>query len=49
MWAFAWRNLITRPSRTALAVVGLTVPVLAFLGLFSLSRGIRDLMGSTLG
>jgi putative ABC transport system permease protein len=49
MWAFAWQNLITRPLRTALAVVGLTIPVLAFLGLFSISQGIRDLMGSTLG
>jgi putative ABC transport system permease protein len=49
MWLFAWQNLVTRPSRTALAVVGLTIPVLAFLGLFSLSQGIRDLMGSTLG
>ena len=49
MWAFAWQNLITRPSRTALAVVGLTIPILAFLGLFSISRGIRDLVGGTLG
>jgi putative ABC transport system permease protein len=49
MWSFAWQNLITRPTRTALAVVGLTIPVLAFLGLFSLSGGIRHLMGSTLG
>jgi hypothetical protein len=32
MWSFAWQNLITRPSRTALAVVGLTIPILAFLG-----------------
>ncbi|WP_435020006.1 ABC transporter permease [Tundrisphaera sp. TA3] len=40
---------MTRPMRTGLAVVGLTIPVLAFLGLFSLSRGVRDLMGSTLG
>jgi putative ABC transport system permease protein len=48
MWAFAWQNLITRPSRTALAVLGLTIPVLAFLGLFSLSGGIRHLMGDTL-
>jgi putative ABC transport system permease protein len=49
MWAFAWRNLVTRPTRTALAVVGLTIPVLAFLGLFSISNGIRALMGNTLG
>ncbi|WP_406696335.1 ABC transporter permease [Singulisphaera sp. Ch08] len=49
MWKFAWKNLISRPTRTALAVVGLTIPVLAYLGLFSVSRGIRDLMGDTLG
>jgi putative ABC transport system permease protein len=48
MWPFAWQNLITRPLRTTLAIVGLTIPLLAFLGLFSLSRGIRDLMGSSL-
>ena len=49
MWSFAWRNLVTRPTRTGLAVVGLTIPVLALLGLFSISGGIRHLMGSTLG
>jgi putative ABC transport system permease protein len=48
MWPFAWKNLVTRPTRTALAVLGLTIPVLAFLGLFSLSGGIRHLMGDTL-
>jgi len=48
MWGFAWQNLITRPSRTALAVDGLTIPILAFLGLFSISRGIRDLVGGTI-
>ncbi len=48
MWSFAWQNLITRPTRTALAVLGLTIPILAFIGLFSLSGGIRHLMGDTL-
>lgn len=48
MWRFAWQNLVTRPSRTGLAVVGLTIPILAFLGLLSISRGIRDLVGGTL-
>src|SRR5881628_582152 len=48
MWSFAWKNLVTRPTRTALAVLGLTIPVLAFLGLFSLTGGIRHLMGDTL-
>src|SRR5438874_5785828 len=49
MLGFAWQNLITRPTRTTLAVLGLTIPVMAFLGLFSLSGGIRNLMGTTLG
>ena len=48
MWIFAWRNLLTRPSRSLLAVVGLSIPILGVLGLFSLSRGIRNLFGNTL-
>src|SRR4051812_10274789 len=48
MWTFAWQNLVTRPTRTALAVLGLTIPLMAFLGLFSLTGGIRHLMGDTL-
>jgi putative ABC transport system permease protein len=48
MWRFAWQNLITRPTRTLLAVVGLTIPIVAILGLFSLTHGIRTLMGTTL-
>src|SRR6516225_1178143 len=48
MWLFACQNLITRPTRTLLAVVGLTIPILAILGLFSLTHGIRTLMGNTL-
>jgi putative ABC transport system permease protein len=48
MWQFAWRNLVTRPTRTVLAVFGLTIPIIAILGLFSLTHGIRTLMGNTL-
>ncbi len=48
MWRFAWQNLITRPTRTLLAVLGLTIPIIAILGLFSLTNGIRTLMGNTL-
>ena len=48
MWRFAWQNLITRPTRTMLAVLGLTIPIIAILGLFSLTNGIRTLMGNTL-
>ena len=47
MWRFAWQNLATRPTRTLLAVVGLTIPILAILGLFSLTKGIRALMGDS--
>jgi len=48
MWRFAWQSLVTRPTRTSLAVLGLTIPILAILGLFSLTQGIRSLMGDTL-
>jgi putative ABC transport system permease protein len=48
MLRFAWQNLATRFLRTLLAVVGLTIPIVAILGLFSLTNGIRSLMGDTL-
>src|SRR4051812_49908486 len=48
MWTFAWRNLLTLPLRTALALVGLSIPILGVLGLFSLSGGLRNLVGDTL-
>lgn len=43
MWRFAFQNLFTRPVRTSLAIVGLTSPIVAILGLFSLTHGIRSL------
>lgn len=48
MWTFAWRNLLTRPLRTALALVGLSVPILGVLGLFSVTGGLRTLVDDTL-
>ena len=48
MGQFAWMNLLTRPLRTFLALVGLSVPILGVLGLFSVSDGLRNLVGSTL-
>ncbi len=48
MGKFAWMNLLTRPLRTVLALVGLSVPILGVLGLFSVSDGLRNLVGSTL-
>lgn len=48
MGKFAWRNLLTRPLRTTLALIGLSIPILGVLGLFSLSNGLRDMVGNTL-
>src|SRR6187200_1751076 len=48
MGVFAWRNLLTRPLRTILALVGLSIPILGVMGLFSVSNGLRDLVGDTL-
>jgi len=48
MWRFAWRNLLTRPLRTMLGLVGLAMPIVGFIGLFSISYGMRNLVGSTL-
>lgn len=39
---------MTRPLRTALALIGLSVPILGVMGLFSLSGGLRNLVGDTL-
>ncbi|MGE3819781.1 MAG: ABC transporter permease, partial [Isosphaeraceae bacterium] len=48
MGRFAWRNLLTRPARTFLALIGLSIPVLGVMGLFSLSGGLRNMVGDTL-
>jgi putative ABC transport system permease protein len=48
MGRFAWRNLLTRPVRTALALTGLSIPILGVMGLFSLSGGLRNMVGDTL-
>src|SRR3954452_16006192 len=48
MGRFAWRNLRTRPLRTALALIGLSIPILGVLGLFSISQGLRNMVGETL-
>src|SRR5260370_32261967 len=48
MGNFAWRNLLTRPIRTVLALIGLSIPILGVLGLCGHSKGVRDLVGNTL-
>lgn len=49
MWRFAWKNLLTRPLRTSLALVGLSIPILGVLGLYSVSGGLKNLVDDTLG
>jgi putative ABC transport system permease protein len=48
MGRFAWRNLLTRPVRTALALIGLSIPILGLMGVFSVSGGLRNLVGDSL-
>src|SRR5947199_7528135 len=48
MGIFAWRNLLTRPLRTILALVGLSIPILGVMGLFSVSGGLRNMVNDTL-
>jgi putative ABC transport system permease protein len=48
LWIFAFRNLASRPLRTILALIGLSIPVLGVVGMFSLSAGIRNLLDDTL-
>lgn len=48
MWKFAWKNLLTRPMRTSLAIVGLSVAILGIVGLFSASASMEELVHSSL-
>ena len=47
MFAFAIRNLTSRPARTALATLGLAVAIAGMVGLFSIREGIQNLVGQT--
>ena len=40
MWKFAVRNLLSRPARSALSLLGLTVAIAGMVGLFSVAKGI---------
>ena len=42
MWKFALRNLFSRPARSALSLLGLTVAVAGMVGLFSVARGLEQ-------
>jgi putative ABC transport system permease protein len=47
MLRFAFRNLLSRPVRSLLALLGLTVAIAGMVGLFSIATGIDDTVGQT--
>lgn len=47
MIRFAWRNLVNRPVRTVLSVLGLSVAIAGMVGLFAISGGIDHLVTKT--
>ncbi len=47
MFRFAWRNLVNRPVRTLLSVLGLSVAIAGMVGLFAISEGIQLLVTRT--
>ncbi len=48
MFSFALKNILSRPMRTALAVIGMTVAILGMVGLFSIAEGLDQVVGNTL-
>ncbi len=49
MLRFAVRNLLSRPLRSILALLGLTVAIMGMVGLFSVKAGIDHMVGQTFG
>ncbi|MDZ4688621.1 MAG: ABC transporter permease, partial [Planctomycetaceae bacterium] len=49
MFRFACRNLCSRPVRSALALLGLTVAIVGMVGLFSVAAGIQATVDKTFG
>ncbi|MBR9802956.1 ABC transporter permease [bacterium] len=48
MFRFALQNILSRPVRTALAVLGMTVAILGMVSLFSIAEGLDQVVGNTL-
>ncbi len=48
MFFFALRNVLSRPVRTALAVLGMTVAIMGMVSLFSIAEGLNQVIGNTL-
>lgn len=49
MYRFAAQNLLSRPVRSFLALLGLTVAITGMVGLFSIAAGIDDTVNQTFG
>ncbi len=49
MLRFAIRNLLSRPLRSLLALLGLSVAIVGMVGLFSVAEGLDELVESTFG
>ncbi len=49
MYRFAAQNLLSRPVRSLLALLGLTVAITGMVGLFSIASGIDDTVNRTFG
>lgn len=47
MWWFALRNLMSRPVRSLLALLGLTVAIMGMVGLFSVAAGLQATVDKT--
>ncbi len=47
MLHFAWQNLASRPARSILALLGLTVAITGMVGLFSIAVGLQRTVGRT--
>ena len=49
MFRFAFRNLLSRPARSLLSLLGLTVAITGMVGLFSIAVGIDSMVNETFG
>ncbi|MGH7128531.1 MAG: ABC transporter permease, partial [Planctomycetaceae bacterium] len=49
MFHFALRNLLSRPMRSLLSLLGLTVAIAGMVGLFSVAEGIEEEVSGTFG
>ena len=49
MWKIAFRNLLSKKTRTLLALTGLMIAVVGVVGLISISDGIKAMVNESLG